>query len=53
MWMRNRLGRVRDRTCPTERVLRLYAKGAREAAHPTTSSGTGLKRRQDYCLVYL
>ena len=26
---------------------------AREAAHPTTSSGTGLKRRQDYCVVYL
>ena len=26
--------------------------GAREAAHPTNSSTTGLRRLQDYCVVY-
>ena len=53
MWLRNRLDRTHDWTCPTEQVLRLYGTCAREAAHPTTSSGTGRQRQQDYCVVYL
>ena len=49
----NRLGRTRDWKCPTERVLRLYGRVAREAVHPTTSSSTGLRLHQSYCLICL
>ena len=38
---------ARDWTRPIGRMLRLYGRGAREAARPTTSSGTGRQRRQN------
>ena len=50
---KSRLRQGRDWTRPIGPMLRRYNGGAREAAHPTTSSSTGLRRQQNNCVISL
>ena len=46
----DRLRWARDWTRLIGRMLRLYNRCAREVAHPSKSSGTGLQRQWSYCV---